>query len=66
VAEVAESKRLIAELNKYNVPNEVLLVRGEGHGMAHLTNQVELYSRIEAFLAKHLAPIGETPAAGSP
>jgi acetyl esterase/lipase len=66
VAEVAESKRLISELNKYHVPNEVLLVRGEGHGMGHLTNQVELYSRIEAFLAKNLAPVAEpTTAAGS-
>lgn len=65
VAEVSESKRLISELNKYKVPNEVLLVRGEGHGMGHLTNQVELYSRIEAFLAKNLAPVGELAAAGT-
>lgn len=29
----------------------------ETHGMAHLDNQVELYSRIEAFLAKNMAPV---------
>jgi hypothetical protein len=33
-----------------------LIVRAEGHGMHHLDHQVELYSRIEAFLAKNLKP----------
>ncbi|HYD82999.1 MAG TPA: alpha/beta fold hydrolase, partial [Opitutus sp.] len=56
VAEVGESKRLISELQKHDVPHEVFLVRGEGHGMARLENRVELYSRVEAFLKKNLAP----------
>lgn len=55
VASVGESKRLIEELEKHHVPHEVLLIGGEGHGMGHLKNQVELYSRVEAFLAKNLA-----------
>jgi dipeptidyl aminopeptidase/acylaminoacyl peptidase len=36
------------------VPHESLLVREEGHGMGHLENQVDLYTRIEAFLDKNL------------
>ena len=55
VVEIAQSRRLIAELEKGHVPHESLLVSEEGHGMHHLDNQVELYSRIEAFLAKNLA-----------
>lgn len=57
IADLAQSKRLIANLDKHHVPHEDLLVSEEGHGMGHLKNQVELYSRIEAFLAKHLAPL---------
>ena len=63
VADIGESQRLIAELEKYRVPHETLIVGGEGHGMAHLKNQVELYSRIEAFLAKNLAPLPAVAAA---
>jgi dipeptidyl aminopeptidase/acylaminoacyl peptidase len=56
VVDADESRRLIAELEKFHVPHEVLLVGGEGHGMDNLDNQVKLYGRIEAFLAKNLAP----------
>jgi dienelactone hydrolase len=56
VAEVGESRRLIAELKKHDVPHEVLLVSGEGHGMSYLKNQVELYDRVIAFLDKNMAP----------
>lgn len=34
----------------------VLFIADEGHGMGNLDNQVELYGRIAAFLAKHLMP----------
>jgi acetyl esterase/lipase len=54
--EIAQSRNLIAALAKHNVPHETLLVREEGHGMGHLDNQIELYSRVEAFLAKNLMP----------
>ena len=54
VADIEQSKQLVAELSKYNVPHETLFVGGEGHGMAHLDAEVELYERIEAFLAKNL------------
>jgi acetyl esterase/lipase len=56
VADVGESKRLISELEKYHVPHERLIVGGEGHGMQHLKNQVELYSRVEKFLAANMGP----------
>jgi dipeptidyl aminopeptidase/acylaminoacyl peptidase len=56
VADVAESRALISELEKFHVPHESLLVAREGHGMSFTKNQVELYTRIEAFLAKNLLP----------
>jgi acetyl esterase/lipase len=65
IAHVGESKRLIAELKKHRVLHETLLIGGEGHGMAHLKNEVELHSRIEVFLRKHLAA-EPTKAAGQP
>jgi len=52
--EIAQSRNLISALEKYRVPHETFLVREEGHGMGHLDNQLELYGKIEAFLAKHL------------
>ncbi|HEY5551002.1 MAG TPA: S9 family peptidase [Opitutaceae bacterium] len=56
VVEISQSKRLVAALEKNKIPRETYFVRDEGHGMAHLENQVELYGKIEAFLAKHMAP----------
>lgn len=55
VVSVAQSKRLIRELKKNHVPTEVQLEYGEGHGFQQLDNQIELYTRIEAFLATNLA-----------
>jgi dienelactone hydrolase len=56
IAPVTESRRLVSELKKHNLEHETLFVGDEGHGMGNLDNQVELYGRIEAFLAKHLMP----------
>lgn len=56
IADVSQSTQLISQLEKYHVPHESLIVSEETHGMAHLSNEVELYSRIEAFLAKNMAP----------
>jgi acetyl esterase/lipase len=64
VVEIQQSKRLISELEKAHVPYEKLLVGDEGHGMSHLKNQVELYTRIAAFLEKNLkqaSPMAKTP-----
>jgi dipeptidyl aminopeptidase/acylaminoacyl peptidase len=56
VVEIAQSKKLVSMLEKGGVPHETYFVREEGHGMAHIEHQVELYGRIEKFLAKHMAP----------
>ena len=64
IADVAESRRLIIELEKFHVPHEVMIVGGEGHGMHYLKNEVALYSRLEDFLAKNLAPAAKV--AGTP
>jgi len=56
VASVSQSKKLIAGLKKNAVPYEKLIEGGEGHGFHQLDHQVELYTAIEAFLAKNLAP----------
>jgi dipeptidyl aminopeptidase/acylaminoacyl peptidase len=57
VADIGQSTRLISELKKNNVPFDSYIVSTEGHGMLHLANRVEQYSRIEAFLAKNMAPV---------
>jgi dipeptidyl aminopeptidase/acylaminoacyl peptidase len=54
--EIQQSKRLISELEKHHVPYEKLFIGGEGHGMAFLKNQVELYDQILAFLDRNLKP----------
>jgi dipeptidyl aminopeptidase/acylaminoacyl peptidase len=66
IVELAQSRALISALEKYHVPHEKLFARDEAHGMAHLDNQVELYTRIEAFLAKYLAPAKSTAPAIAP
>jgi dipeptidyl aminopeptidase/acylaminoacyl peptidase len=58
IADIGQSSRLISELKRNNVPYESFIVGSEGHGMQHFANRVEQYSRIEAFLAKNMAPQG--------
>ena len=66
VAQVAQSKNLLKELQKFGVPYEKQIDGGEGHGFHQLQNKVELYTAIEAFLGKHLAKreptVASTPA----
>jgi acetyl esterase/lipase len=61
VADIGQSTRLIAELKRCGVPCESYLVTSEGHGMLHLDNRVEQYTRIEAFLGKYLSPGASAP-----
>jgi len=63
---IEQARSLISALGKHNVPYEKLIISDEAHGMAHLDHQVELYTRIEAFLAKNLAPAKPTAATPSP
>jgi dipeptidyl aminopeptidase/acylaminoacyl peptidase len=52
--EIEQSRNLVSALEKFHIPHETLIVSEEGHGMRHLENQVDLYSRIETFLARNL------------
>ena len=54
VVEIEQSRNLIAAFEKHHVSYEKFIVSEEGHGMRHLDKQVELYTRIEAFLAKNM------------
>ncbi len=54
IAPVSQSRKLVSELERYKVPHEAYFTADEVHGMAQLDDQVELYGRIEAFLAKNL------------
>jgi len=65
VVSAAQSDRLVSALKKRNVPHETMFVSNESHGFGNLDNRVELYTRIEAFLARHLAPRATT-GAGTP
>jgi len=56
IADISQSTRLISQLEKYHVPYESNLVATEVHGMAHLSNEVDLYKKIEVFLATNLQP----------
>ena len=56
VVSVTQSKKLISELKKNGIPCETMMVNREGHGMHHLGNEVDLYTKIEAFLAKNMPP----------
>lgn len=56
VADVSESRDLVAQLEKYHVPVESHFVGGEGHGFSYFRHRIEIYTDIEAFLAKNLAP----------
>lgn len=67
VASVGQSNDLVKQLEKFGVVYEKQIEAGEGHGFRQLDHQVKLYSAIESFLAKHLAPRAPAPlAAGTP
>ena len=54
VADSGQSHRLAKALAKAGVPCETMFASGEAHGFASLKNRVELFTRIESFLKKHL------------
>ena len=51
---IAQTKSLVSELEKYNVPHQALTLGGVGRGMAYVKNRVEVYTQLEAFLEKNL------------
>jgi dipeptidyl aminopeptidase/acylaminoacyl peptidase len=50
------SKELASIVSRNNIPVETVSFQNEADGVRHLRNKIELYTRIEAFLAKNLAP----------
>ncbi len=64
VASSNQSRRLIAELKKHRIPHEKHFEQGEGHAFRWLESRVELYTAIEAFLGKNMAPRAEKEAVG--
>ena|GEM_PF-301621 len=65
VVDVEQSKRLVAQLRDHGIPCTAVFERSEGHGAAEIENRIELYTKIEQFLATNLAPRTQT-LAGEP
>ncbi len=53
-----QAKDLVSIVRKKNLPGDTMRFVIEGAGVRHLEHQVELYSRIESFLAENLRPAG--------
>ena len=65
IANINQSKRLVSELKKHGVPVVSRFEAGEGHGMAQMTNRIEMYEEIEKFLAANMAPRTAKPVAAA-
>jgi dipeptidyl aminopeptidase/acylaminoacyl peptidase len=64
---VAQTKSLGSTLKRNGVTCDLQEFHDEYSGIRRLKNVIELYTRIEAFLAKNLMPVkAATSAAGSP
>jgi dipeptidyl aminopeptidase/acylaminoacyl peptidase len=49
-----ESKDLASTVRSHNIPAETISFLNEGGGVRHIENKVELYSKIESFLAQNM------------
>ncbi len=63
---LAQSRGLLSRLDKLNIPHEGVAVGDDQNGLTYLKYRVELYSRVEAFLAKNLSPVAPPLAAAAP
>ena len=61
VVDVAQSRRLAAELKRRGIPHETFYRALEGHGFFNYRNRVDFYHRVEAFLAANLGGATLTP-----
>ena len=52
--DIKHGNELIAELKRLKKPFEVMIKDNEGHGYYRRKNVIEFYTKMEAFLAKHL------------
>ncbi|HVT72348.1 MAG TPA: alpha/beta fold hydrolase [Lacunisphaera sp.] len=50
----AQTRSLDSELEKNHVPHETVTLSGVGRSMYYVKNRVEVYSRLESFLAQNL------------
>lgn len=53
-ADTDQSRRLVKALAKAGVPHETMFVADEGHGLAGQKHRIEFFTRLEAFLRRHL------------
>jgi dipeptidyl aminopeptidase/acylaminoacyl peptidase len=60
------SKSMASAVENNHFPAESVSFINEAFGVRHIAHKVELYSRIEAFLAKNLGPNKTVAVAGSP
>lgn len=49
-----ESKELVSTVKSHNIPAETISFVNEAGGVRHIENKVELYSKIESFLAENM------------
>ena len=54
IASIGESSSLVSALEKYHVPYEKHFVQREGHGVHYLDHRIEIFTDVEAFLAKNM------------
>jgi dipeptidyl aminopeptidase/acylaminoacyl peptidase len=54
VANISESQRLVSALKEHGVPHEVHFLEDEGHGLSRPGDATEIFTDIEAFLAKNM------------
>jgi len=52
---VEQAETLMDALDEKGIPYEVMIKREEGHGFSLYENQVELYTKMQAFFKEHLA-----------
>jgi dipeptidyl aminopeptidase/acylaminoacyl peptidase len=50
----SESDQIVASLEGRSLPVDYLLYKDEGHGLAKLANRVDAYTKVVAFLDRHL------------
>lgn len=53
---LGEAEQVVEALRRRRVPVEFLVYPDEGHGLVKLTNKLDAYPKIAAFLERHLAP----------
>ncbi len=62
---LVHGNRMRSALDKYGKPYEWVVYDDEGHGFNKDSNRYDFYRRIDAFLAKNLAPRGSSTAAAT-